>query len=127
LEKVRYGLSAGRVQSPALRIIMEREREIRAFKPEDYWSIIAKFKTLGGADLTLTCSEEPREKSTVEHIHKVAENNPWKIIEVEESEQKRQPRAPFITSTLQQTASSRLGFSPSRTMGIAQNCMSRDL
>jgi len=119
-KKVRYGLSAGRVQSPALRIIMEREREIRAFKPEDYWSIIGKFKTLGDADLTLTCTEEPRNKEVVEQIRKVAENNPWKILDIEETEQKRQPRAPFITSTLQQTASSRLGFSPSRTMGIAQ-------
>jgi DNA topoisomerase-1 len=119
-KKVRYGLSAGRVQSPALRIIMEREREIRAFKPEDYWTIVGNYKTLGNADLTLTCNKEPREKIEVERILDVAKNNPWKIIDIEESEQKRQPRAPFITSTLQQTASSRLGFSPSRTMGIAQ-------
>ena len=119
-KKVRYGLSAGRVQSPALRIIMEREREIRAFKPEEYWTIVGNFKTVGNADLSLTCVEEPREKIEVERILDVAKNNPWKIIDIEESEQKRQPRAPFITSTLQQTASSRLGFSPSRTMGIAQ-------
>jgi DNA topoisomerase-1 len=119
-KKVRYGLSAGRVQSPALRIIMEREREIRAFKPEDYWTIAGKFKTMNKADLTLTCTEEPRNKDEVERILDVARNNPWKISDIEESEQKRQPRAPFITSTLQQTASSRLGFSPSRTMGIAQ-------
>jgi len=119
-KKVRYGLSAGRVQSPALRIIMEREREIRAFKPEDYWTITGKFKTLGNADLTLTCCEEPRNIEVVEHIRTVAENNPWSVVDIEETEQKRQPRAPFITSTLQQTASSRLGFSPSRTMGIAQ-------
>jgi DNA topoisomerase-1 len=119
-KKVRYGLSAGRVQSPALRIIMEREREIRAFKSEDYWTIVGNYKTAGKADLTLTCAEEPRDKKEVDRIIETAKNNPWKIIEVEESEQKRQPRAPFITSTLQQTASSRLGFSPSRTMGIAQ-------
>jgi DNA topoisomerase-1 len=119
-KKVRYGLSAGRVQSPALRIIMEREREIRAFKPEDYWTITGNFKTTGKADLALTCTEEPRDKKEVDRILDIAKKEPWKIIDIEESEQKRQPRAPFITSTLQQTASSRLGFSPSRTMGIAQ-------
>jgi DNA topoisomerase-1 len=119
-KKVRYGLSAGRVQSPALRIIMEREREIRAFKPENYWTIVGNFKTAGKKDLILTCSEEPRDKDKVEQILEIAQKNPWKISDIEESEQKRQPRAPFITSTLQQTASSRLGFSPSRTMGIAQ-------
>jgi DNA topoisomerase-1 len=119
-KKVRYGLSAGRVQSPALRIIMEREREIRAFKPEDYWTIIGNFKTDGKADLSLTCSEEPRDKKEVDRILDIAKKESWKILDIEESEQKRQPRAPFITSTLQQTASSRLGFSPSRTMGIAQ-------
>ena len=119
-KKVRYGLSAGRVQSPALRIIMEREREIRAFKPEDYWAISAQFTTAKGDPLTLTCSEEPRDKSQVDHIIATAQSSPWAITAVEATEQKRQPRAPFITSTLQQTASTRLGFSPSRTMGIAQ-------
>lgn len=119
-KKVRYGLSAGRVQSPALRIIMEREREIRAFKPEDYWTITGKFKTAYNADLALTCAEEPREKSEVDRIIDVAKKRSWEVKDVEESEQKRSPRAPFITSTLQQIASSRLGFSPSRTMRIAQ-------
>ncbi len=124
-KKVRYGLSAGRVQSPALRIIMEREREIRAFIPETYWAISGLWKTTGnsktdGQDLTLTCAVEPRDRKEVETILKHARDGAWKIIDIEESEQKRSPRAPFITSTLQQTASSRLGFSPSRTMGIAQ-------
>ncbi len=119
-KKVRYGLSAGRVQSPALRIIMEREREIRAFKPEDFWVISGLFKTEKGADLRLTCSKEPRDKKEVDSIIDIAKKNPWQITAVEESEVKRSPRAPFITSTLQQTASTRLGFSPSRTMGIAQ-------
>ncbi len=119
-KKVRYGLSAGRVQSPALRIIMEREREIRAFRPEGYWTIVGNFKTVGKSNLALTCVEEPRDKTEVDRILDIARLNPWKILDIEESEQKRQPRAPFITSTLQQTASSRLGFSPSRTMGIAQ-------
>ena len=119
-KKVRYGLSAGRVQSPALRIIMEREREIRAFIPEKYWTIEGLWNTPGGADLRLKCSEEPRDIKEVDNILKIAKTASWNITDIEESEQKRSPRAPFITSTLQQAASSRLGFSPSRTMGIAQ-------
>ena len=119
-KKVRYGLSAGRVQSPALRIIMEREREIRAFKPEDYWAIEGEWQTIKNAPLKLACVEEPRDKKEVDRILEVARAEKWQIKDIEESEQKRQPRAPFITSTLQQAASSRLGFSPSRTMGIAQ-------
>lgn len=118
-KKVRYGLSAGRVQSPALRIIMEREREIRAFIPETYWKIEGDWKTKS-AILHLTCSEEPRNKKVVDNILETANKSDWYIKDIEETEQKRSPRAPFITSTLQQTASSRLGFSPSRTMGIAQ-------
>ncbi len=119
-KKVRYGLSAGRVQSPALRIIMEREREIRAFIPETYWAISGDWKTANGEALKLTCSKEPRDKKEVDSIIEIAKKEKWQISDIEESEQKRSPRAPFITSTLQQTASSRLGFSPSRTMGIAQ-------
>ncbi|MFA6295086.1 MAG: type I DNA topoisomerase [Candidatus Paceibacterota bacterium] len=122
-KKVRYGLSAGRVQSPALRIIMEREREIRAFKPETYWVIAGQWHIKGDSKdnlLNLTCVKEPRDKKEVENILEVARKEKWQVIDIEESEQKRSPRAPFITSTLQQTASSRFGFSPSRTMGIAQ-------
>lgn len=129
-KKVRYGLSAGRVQSPALRIIMEREREIRAFVPENYWVISGDFSSQGGPasgweteqknKLTLTCDEEPREEKETEKILKIARENPWKVIAIKQTETKRSPRAPFTTSTLQQSASSRLGFSPSRTMGIAQ-------
>lgn len=119
-KKVRYGLSAGRVQSPALRIIMEREREIRAFIPETYWTLSGIWNTKNKEKISLTCSKEPRDKKEVENILNIAKNSEWKVLSVEESEQKRSPRAPFITSTLQQTASSRLGFSPSRTMGIAQ-------
>jgi DNA topoisomerase-1 len=119
-KKVRYGLSAGRVQSPALRIIMEREREIRAFKPETYWSIAGQWKTEKKAAIGLICTEEPRDKKEVDRILDAAKKENWHIVDVEESEQKRSPKAPFITSTLQQTASSRLGYSPSRTMSIAQ-------
>ncbi len=119
-KKVRYGLSAGRVQSPALRIIMEREREIRAFIPEKFWRITGLFETPKKEKLTLECSEEPRDEKLVKKILEVGKTGGWAITGVKESEQKRSPRAPFTTSTLQQTASSRLGYSPSRTMQIAQ-------
>ncbi len=123
-KKVRYGLSAGRAQSPALRIIMEREREIRAFIPETYWSIVGQWKTTSTSSkkvmLGLVCVEEPRERKEVDRILNIARTGSWHVVDIEETEQKRSPKAPFITSTLQQTASSRLGFSPSRTMGIAQ-------
>lgn len=119
-KKVRYGLSAGRVQSPALRIIMEREREIRAFKSHPFWVITADTKTKDRTPLNLTCCEEPTDFKEVERILKLGRENKWKIMDIEESKVKRSPRAPFITSTLQQAASSRLGFAPSRTMSIAQ-------
>src|SRR3990167_6017613 len=120
-KKVRYGLSAGLVQSPALRIVMEREREIRAFKPEDFWVINAEVETKKNKDrLSLICSEEPRDQKTVDDIVKQGKRGSWKVIEVKETEVGKSPRAPFITSTLQQAASSRLGFAPSRTMGVAQ-------
>ncbi len=119
-KKVRYGLSAGRVQSPALRIIMEREREIRAFNSETYYVISATTTTPKKETLILTCDEEPRDKKLVETIVAEGEKNTWKITEVKETEQKRATRPPFTTSTLQQVASTRLGFSPSRTMGVAQ-------
>ena len=119
-KKVRYGLSAGRVQSPALRILMEREREIRAFVPENFWVVSADVKTKKNERFTVTCTEEPKTASEAERILKAAQSGSWEVRGVEESEQARSPRAPFTTSTLQQAASTRLGFSPSRTMGIAQ-------
>jgi DNA topoisomerase-1 len=119
-KKVRYGLSAGRVQSPALRIIMEREREIRAFIPETYWTLAGNFETKAKDKILLTCVDEPREYALVEKILDIGKKNPWIVSDVKTGEQKRSPRAPFTTSTLQQTASSRLGFSPSRTMQVAQ-------
>ena len=119
-KKVRYGLSAGRVQSPALRIIMEREREIRAFIPETYWVITAQTQTAHKDALLLTCVEEPRKKDDVEKIINAVKKDGLTVADVTESEMKRAPRAPFTTSTLQQAASTRLGFSPSNTMRIAQ-------
>ncbi len=119
-KKVRYGLSAGRVQSPALRILMEREREIRAFDPETFWNITAQMKTAKKIQFQTVCTEEPREQKIVDEIVKKGEKGTWTVKNIKETEAKRIPKPPFTTSTLQQTASSRLGFSPSKTMQTAQ-------
>lgn len=119
-QKVRYGLSAGRVQSPALRIIMEREREIRAFIPVEYWVLTAETKTMRGDAIAFTCTDEPKTQKEADTIVSAAQKKEWTIAEIKETAAKRAARAPFTTSTLQQAASSRLGFAPSRTMGVAQ-------
>jgi DNA topoisomerase-1 len=118
-KKVRYGLSAGRVQSPALRILMEREREIRAFIPVTY-HVLSAPATAGNFTIPFVCIEEPREAAEAARIKRIGEAHPWAVRELRESEAKRSPRPPFTTSTLQQAASTRLGFAPSRTMGAAQ-------
>lgn len=125
-KKVRYGLSAGRVQSPALRIIVEREKEIRAFVPEKYFTITGNFETVGKIKeskkykIELNCEEEPKTDDRATEIVEAGEKAKWKIESIKSTEAERAPYAPFTTSTLQQTASSRLGFAPSRTMSIAQ-------
>jgi DNA topoisomerase-1 len=126
-KKVRYGLSAGRVQSPALRIIMEREREIRAFIPENYWVLEAMLINAKKDTFKATCTEEPKEQKEVDRILKLGKEGSWIVSNLEESEAKRSPRAPFTTSTLQQTASTRLGYSPSNTMRIAQKLYEKGL
>ncbi|MBI3632974.1 MAG: type I DNA topoisomerase [Candidatus Vogelbacteria bacterium] len=119
-KKVRYGLSAGRVQSPALRIIMEREREIRAFIPVTYFVITANTETNKKESIELRCSIEPSTKEESDKILKDGKNGKWLVVDIGEESGSRKPRAPFTTSTLQQSASSRFGFAPSRTMKIAQ-------
>lgn len=119
-KKVRYGLSAGRVQSPALRIIMEREREIRAFIPTTYWTLTATLSTATMRETPFVAGDTYTDRDFVQRVLDHGRSNQWQVIHVGASEQKRVPKAPFTTSTLQQTASSRLGFSPSRTMQVAQ-------
>lgn len=119
-KKLRYGLSAGRVQSPALRILAERERLIRAFIPDDFWVLTARVKNDDGINFSLACSEEPKTQIRSDEIIALAQAENWHVVDIKESEIKRTPKPPFTTSTLQQTASSRLGFSPSNTMRIAQ-------
>src|SRR3989344_5285445 len=119
-KKVRYGLSAGRVQSPALRILMEREREIRAFIPETFYVLTADVQSANAGNFIVTCVEEPRDLKEAERILDAARTKKWSVQKVSETEAKRAPYAPFITSTLQQVASTRLGFASSRTMRAAQ-------
>jgi DNA topoisomerase-1 len=123
---VTYGLSAGRVQSVALRLICEREEEIRAFNPVEYWSITgeffvedsdpfyAKLMKIGGNDFEIPTSDEVNR--TLESI----KAQQYKISKVDTKAVKRHPAQPFITSTLQQEAARRLGLSAKRTMSLAQ-------
>lgn len=118
-KKVRYGLSAGRVQSPALRILAEREREIKSFVPVTYFVLQAHLKASTG-EITATCVEQPATKEEAERIVTAGRTAAWSVADVSERSEDRNPRPPFTTSTLQQTASTRLGFAPSRTMHAAQ-------
>lgn len=118
-KKVRYGLSAGRVQSPALRIVMEKEREIRAFTPVDYWVLDGIFSQ-SKENIQAVCTEEPTTEQRANDIVGASKHCTWTVADLVEKEQKRSPKPPFTTSTLQQVASTRLGFTPSRTMRAAQ-------
>jgi DNA topoisomerase I len=124
-KKIRYGLSAGRVQSVAVRLIVEREREIRAFKADEYWSIDAEFlkgKEAFEAVLVKYKGKELKigKGAEADKILKAFEKSKYEVTNVEEKEVKRSPSPPFTTSTLQQEASRKLGFSVKRTMIIAQ-------
>ncbi len=125
--KVRSRLSAGRVQSVALRLIVEREREIDAFNPVEYWSIGAELKPQGGkqtytAKLVRVNNTEPElpNEETVNGLLDDLTNAAYQISRIKRSERRRKPSAPFITSTLQQEASRRLGYTAQRTMMLAQ-------
>ena len=126
-EKVRSRLSAGRVQSVALRLIVEREREIDDFVPVEYWTIGAELKPEGlkstfVAKLARIDGNEPElpSEEAVRPILIDMETAAYTITKVKRGERKRKPAAPFITSTLQQEASRKLGFTAKRTMGLAQ-------
>jgi len=119
-KKVRYGLSAGRVQSPALRIVMEREREIKAFISRKFWVITADTKTEKKESVQFTYSKEADSEAEAKRVISATEKSGLTVADVREENTLRRPKAPFTTSTLQQTASSRLGYAPSRTMKIAQ-------
>lgn len=119
-KKVRYGLSAGRVQSPALHILAVREREIANFVPVPYYVITATCTTASRATLVFTCIRQPKTQDEANMVLKLAREKPWEVVDVAATEVLRRPPAPFTTSTLQQAASSRLGLAPARTMRAAQ-------
>ena len=125
--KVKRGLSAGRVQSVALRIIADREDEIAAFIPEEYWSLDANFKVKGEKKpLTAKFYGTKDEKITIhneEELHKILadlEDAEYKVVDVKRGERSKKAPLPFTTSTLQQEASKALNFATSKTMRIAQ-------
>jgi len=130
-KKIRRGLSAGRVQSPALRLICEREAEIEAFVQREYWTIeadtakderafIARLTTFGGEKVEqFTITDEAR-ATEVKTALESAAGGKLRVEQVERKQRKRQPAPPFITSTLQQEAARKLGFTAQRTMRVAQ-------
>ena len=125
--KVRGRLSAGRVQSVALRLVVEREREIEAFVPEEYWSISAKFlpEDIDESFVAKLTKIDDREleltnEGDVKPILNDMERANYVISQIKRGVRKRKPAAPFTTSTLQQDASRRLGFTARRTMSLAQ-------
>jgi DNA topoisomerase-1 len=143
-DKVRRGLSAGRVQTVALRLIVEREREINAFNPVEYWNIDAVLapqkngqeftaRMVGVKGLPIRVSNgtdaEGKEqflsnalpdKGAVDEVMSQLEKATWRVRSIEKKERKQNPKAPFTTSQLQQQAAGRLGFNVRRTMGVAQ-------
>jgi DNA topoisomerase I len=142
IKKVRRGLSAGRVQSPALRLIVEREREIEAFTAEEYWTVDARLSPDGddrafpaglieidGGKVARSLDRDPKKRKKGETVldEKDArahagnlEGASYRIVSVERAERKRNPAPPFQTSTLQQEAARKLGFSAKKTMAVAQ-------
>lgn len=128
-KKVKRGLSAGRVQSAALRIVVEREREIEAFDPVEYWSVEADLKQQAPAKPVVfraavnKVGGKNAELSTGEQAHAIVDDlraSVFKVASVKSRESQRRPQAPFTTSTLQQEASRKLGFPVRRTMQVAQ-------
>lgn len=126
-KKVKRGLSAGRVQSVAVRLIVDRENEIRSFVPKEYWSIDAKFTAPGSKkvfDAALASVDGKKlavsEKAEADDLLGRLENAQYVVKSVKKRVTKKQPAPPFITSTLQQEASRKLGFSAKRTMKAAQ-------
>ncbi len=125
-KKVKSGLSAGRVQSVALKIIIDREKEIRAFNPEEYWSITGQFKKdkkkfeasfhgVNGKKKDL-----PNDAAVQEILKQLDKDEQWLVQEIKRSKRNRNPYSPYTTSTLQQDAANRLNFRTNKTMQVAQ-------
>lgn len=128
-KKIRYGLSAGRVQSVALRLICEREKEIQAFQTQEYWTIGAQLANHARQRFTANLVEaegkklgkfDIPDKASAERLVETLGKAPYRVEKVTKSERKRTPSPPFTTSTLQQEAARKLGFSAKKTMSVAQ-------
>jgi DNA topoisomerase I len=144
-DKVRRGLSAGRVQTVAVRLIVEREREIQAFQPVEYWTLDAllhperqddkklkaKFIGVGGEPARVANGKDKDgkdqfianalpNKKAMDEVTDALKDAEWRLASVQSREQQRRPLAPFITSQLQRDAANKLGFNVRRTMGVAQ-------
>jgi len=130
-QKIRRGLSAGRVQSPALRLIVERELEIEAFETREYWTVTAdltkeakdfeaKLTYFAGTKLDQFSIEDGARAGEIRQALEQATQGKLAVEEIERKQRKRNPAPPFITSTLQQEASRKLGFTAQRTMRVAQ-------
>lgn len=123
--KIKKGLSAGRVQSVAVRLIDDREDQIRAFVPEEYWSLSANLQSAGGIFLAKLLKKSGYKfsvssKAEMEAVLEDLKGKEFKVSDVRTKEKKKQPAPPFITSSLQQEAHRKLSFSPKRTMMLAQ-------
>ena len=124
--KIARGLSAGRVQSVAVRLIVEREREIRAFVPDEYWELHANLQTPSASPIRFEVVREngekfkPRTEMDAARAVDLLRNAQYQVRAIEARKTSSKPSAPFITSTLQQAASTRLGFSVKKTMTLAQ-------
>jgi DNA topoisomerase-1 len=135
----RRGLSAGRVQSVAVRLVVEREREIQAFVPEEYWTLEAELQKIIDSAISKNGQPEIENRTFIARLHKLNGKDPelkveadatrvvnelegarYNVVKVETKPQNRRPAAPFTTSTLQQEASRKLGFNARKTMTIAQ-------
>ncbi len=126
-KKIKRGLSAGRVQSVATRLVTEREEDIRAFIPEEYWSLAVEMErvrpNLGALKAQFYGREKKMELHSEDEVNAVVEavsNEPFSVQNVKRQDKRRAPAPPFITSTLQQEASRKLNMTPRRTMSIAQ-------
>nr|WP_136249501.1 type I DNA topoisomerase [Ningiella ruwaisensis] len=125
-KKVARGLSAGRVQSVAVRLVVEREREIKAFVPEEFWDVHADLSTQKSENLRMLVNKEkgesfkPKSKAQTDKALEQLKSAQYKVVSRESKPTQSKPSAPFITSTLQQAASTRLGFGVKKTMTMAQ-------
>lgn len=124
-KKIWYGLSAGRVQSVALRLVVEREEEREAFKPEEFWDFLVEVSK-DGEKLKIKLIKKdgkkyiPKKEQEVKEIEEMLDSHAYKVVDIVKKEIRRNPYPPYTTSTLQQSANNVLGFSAKKTMTIAQ-------